>query len=48
MMDACMDLLNIGVVPQHYTVSQIRRSQLETLPLWKLQNLWHACISACS
>jgi hypothetical protein len=33
-----MDLWNFGILPQHYTTSQLRRLRLETSPLWKPQN----------
>jgi len=32
-----MDLWNVGILPQHYTVSQLRRPRLERSPPWKLQ-----------
>jgi hypothetical protein len=34
-----MDFWNVGILPQHYTVSQPRRSRIQTSPPWKSQNL---------
>jgi len=33
-----MDLWNVGILPQHYTASQLRKLRLETSLLWKPQN----------
>jgi len=33
-----MVLRNVGILPQHYTASQRRKSRLESLPPWKFQN----------
>jgi hypothetical protein len=33
----CMDLRNVGILPQHYTASQTRRPRLETSPPRKSQ-----------
>jgi hypothetical protein len=32
-----MDLRNVGIPPQHYTVSQHRRPRLETPPPWRFE-----------